>query len=82
MLQTLRLSQRSTRKISSLFLSGESYQEDLTRTRSAKEELNRDFFFKGAAFGIYSTGNFKPTLTPADFKYWKQTPVVISDGSS
>ncbi|KIK56070.1 glycoside hydrolase family 43 protein [Collybiopsis luxurians FD-317 M1] len=33
-----------------------------------------DFFFKGAAFGVYNTGNSKPTLIPADFAYWKQTP--------
>ncbi|KAF5381904.1 hypothetical protein D9757_007546 [Collybiopsis confluens] len=33
-----------------------------------------DFFFKGAAFGMYNTGNSKPTLAPADFPYWKQTP--------
>jgi len=32
------------------------------------------FFFKGASFGIYNTGNGKPSLIPADFKYWKQTP--------
>ncbi|KAF8169953.1 glycosyl hydrolase [Pholiota molesta] len=30
------------------------------------------FFFKGASFGIYNTGNGKPTLCPADFAYWKQ----------
>ncbi|CAK5277866.1 unnamed protein product [Mycena citricolor] len=34
------------------------------------------FFFKGAAFGIYNTGNGKPCLSPADFAYWNQTPVV------
>ncbi|KAJ7982838.1 glycoside hydrolase family 43 protein [Mycena polygramma] len=33
------------------------------------------FFFKGAAFGVYNTGNGKPSLAPADFEYWKQTPV-------
>ncbi|KAF9482404.1 hypothetical protein BDN70DRAFT_853440 [Pholiota conissans] len=32
------------------------------------------FFFKGASFGIYNTGNGKPTLSPADFAYWKQNP--------
>jgi hypothetical protein len=32
----------------------------------------RGFFFKGASFGIYNTGNGKPTLCPADFAYWKQ----------
>ncbi|KAG5636021.1 hypothetical protein H0H81_009371 [Sphagnurus paluster] len=32
------------------------------------------FFFKGASFGIYNTGNGRPSLIPADFKYWKQTP--------
>jgi hypothetical protein len=35
----------------------------------------RGFFFKGAAFGMYNTGNGKPSLAPADFEYWKQTPV-------
>jgi hypothetical protein len=35
----------------------------------------RSFFFKGAAFGVYNTGNGKPSLVPADFEYWKQTPV-------
>ncbi|KAJ7711985.1 glycoside hydrolase family 43 protein [Mycena metata] len=34
------------------------------------------FFFKGAAFGVYNTGNGKPSLSPADFEYWKQTPGV------
>ncbi|KAG6810106.1 hypothetical protein H0H92_013268 [Tricholoma furcatifolium] len=34
------------------------------------------FFFKGAAFGVYNTGNGRPNLAPADFKYWKQTPVI------
>ncbi|KAF7328798.1 Non-reducing end alpha-L-arabinofuranosidase BoGH43B [Mycena venus] len=34
------------------------------------------FFFKGAAFGVYNTGNGKPSLAPADFEYWKQTPVL------
>ncbi|KAJ7226921.1 glycoside hydrolase family 43 protein [Mycena pura] len=34
------------------------------------------FFFQGTAFGVYSTGNGMPSLTPADFAYWKQTPVV------
>ncbi|KAK7438643.1 hypothetical protein VKT23_017976 [Stygiomarasmius scandens] len=34
------------------------------------------FFFKGASFGIYNTGNGMPTLVPADFAYWKQTPVT------
>ncbi|KAF9074463.1 glycosyl hydrolase [Rhodocollybia butyracea] len=33
-----------------------------------------DFFFKGAAFGVYSTGNGRPILNPADFAYWNQTP--------
>ncbi|XP_006456509.1 hypothetical protein AGABI2DRAFT_211524 [Agaricus bisporus var. bisporus H97] len=30
------------------------------------------FFFKGAAFAIYNTGNGKPSLTKARFGYWKQ----------
>ncbi|KAF9467557.1 glycoside hydrolase family 43 protein [Collybia nuda] len=34
------------------------------------------FFFKGAAFGAYNTGNGKPSLVPADFGYWKQVPGV------
>ncbi|KAF8881567.1 glycosyl hydrolase [Infundibulicybe gibba] len=34
------------------------------------------FFFKGASFGVYNTGNGKPSLQNADFKYWKQTPRV------
>ncbi|KAF5371570.1 hypothetical protein D9758_003442 [Tetrapyrgos nigripes] len=38
------------------------------------------FFFKGASFGIYNTGNGKPTLVPADFAYWKQTPGSGSSG--
>ncbi|PFH49178.1 glycoside hydrolase family 43 protein [Amanita thiersii Skay4041] len=33
------------------------------------------FFFKGASFGMYSTGNGKPSLVPADFEYWKQIPM-------
>ncbi|KAJ3986977.1 glycoside hydrolase family 43 protein [Lentinula detonsa] len=33
-----------------------------------------DFFFKGASFGVYNTGNGRPSLSPADFRYWKQTP--------
>ncbi|KAF7361476.1 hypothetical protein MSAN_01180900 [Mycena sanguinolenta] len=37
---------------------------------------NSGFFFKGAAFGVYNTGNGKPSLAPADFEYWKQTPVL------
>ncbi|GLB36922.1 putative glycosyl hydrolase 43 family protein [Lyophyllum shimeji] len=32
------------------------------------------FFFKGTSFGIYNTGNGRPSLVSADFKYWKQTP--------
>ncbi|KAG5352016.1 hypothetical protein C0989_004212 [Termitomyces sp. Mn162] len=36
------------------------------------------FFFKGTSFGIYNTGNGKPSLIPADFKYWKQTPIASS----
>ncbi|GLB34424.1 putative glycosyl hydrolase 43 family protein [Lyophyllum shimeji] len=32
------------------------------------------FFFKGTSFGIYKTGNGRPSLVSADFKYWKQTP--------
>ncbi|GLB42704.1 putative glycosyl hydrolase 43 family protein [Lyophyllum shimeji] len=32
------------------------------------------FFFRGASFGIYNTGNGRPSLVTADFKYWKQTP--------
>jgi len=31
------------------------------------------FFFKGVQFGLYNTGNGKPSLSPADFAYWKQT---------
>ncbi|KAF5376443.1 hypothetical protein D9615_008672 [Tricholomella constricta] len=34
------------------------------------------FFFKGVSFGIYNTGNGRPSLVPADFKYWKQVPVI------
>ncbi|KAG6889474.1 hypothetical protein C0995_001001 [Termitomyces sp. Mi166 len=36
------------------------------------------FFFKGASFGIYNTGNGKPSLVPADFKYWQQAPTAPS----
>ncbi|THU98676.1 hypothetical protein K435DRAFT_720469 [Dendrothele bispora CBS 962.96] len=36
------------------------------------------FFFKGASFGIYNTGHGKPTLVPADFAYWKQTPTGLN----
>ncbi|KAG6907505.1 hypothetical protein DXG01_008649 [Tephrocybe rancida] len=36
------------------------------------------FFFKGTSFGIYNTGNGKPSLVPADFKYWKQIPTIPS----
>jgi hypothetical protein len=36
--------------------------------------LCRSFAFKGTAFGVYNTGNGKPSLAPADFAYWKQTP--------
>ncbi|KAG6806476.1 hypothetical protein H0H93_002903 [Arthromyces matolae] len=36
------------------------------------------FYFKGAAFGIYNTGNGKPSLVPADFKYWQQTPTALT----
>ncbi|KAL1676504.1 glycosyl hydrolase [Schizophyllum commune] len=36
------------------------------------------FFFKGAAFGIHSTGNGRSSLVPADFAYWKQTPSVAT----
>ncbi|KAF5311819.1 hypothetical protein D9619_003596 [Psilocybe cf. subviscida] len=32
------------------------------------------FFFKGASFGVYSTGTGKPMLSSADFAYWKQIP--------
>ncbi|TFK38334.1 glycosyl hydrolase [Crucibulum laeve] len=32
------------------------------------------FFFKGASFGTYNTGNGKPSFVPADFAYWKQMP--------
>ncbi|KAF9017501.1 hypothetical protein BDZ89DRAFT_1045061 [Hymenopellis radicata] len=28
--------------------------------------------FIGASFGVYNTGHGRPTLVPADFKYWKQ----------
>lgn len=34
------------------------------------------FFFKGAAFGVYNTGNGKPSISPADFAYWRQTPAM------
>ncbi|KAL4247413.1 hypothetical protein AB1N83_014228 [Pleurotus pulmonarius] len=34
------------------------------------------FFFKGTSLGIYNTGNGKPSLAPADFSYWYQTPMV------
>ncbi|KAJ8689218.1 hypothetical protein PTI98_013262 [Pleurotus ostreatus] len=34
------------------------------------------FFFKGTSLGIYNTGNGKPSLAPADFSYWHQTPSV------
>ncbi|KAL0948330.1 hypothetical protein HGRIS_010917 [Hohenbuehelia grisea] len=34
------------------------------------------FFFKGAAFSVYSTGNGKPSLALADFAYWRQTPTT------
>ncbi|KAG6816753.1 hypothetical protein H0H87_003148 [Tephrocybe sp. NHM501043] len=34
------------------------------------------FFFKGTSFGVYNTGNGKPSLVPADFKYWKQDPTT------
>ncbi|KAE9389908.1 hypothetical protein BT96DRAFT_1002778 [Gymnopus androsaceus JB14] len=37
-----------------------------------------NFFFKGAAFGVYNTGNGRPTLNPADFVCWNQTPVAAS----
>ncbi|KAJ3569571.1 hypothetical protein NP233_g4968 [Leucocoprinus birnbaumii] len=30
------------------------------------------FFFKGAAFSMYNTGNGKPSLTKAEFAFWKQ----------
>lgn len=30
------------------------------------------FFFKGAAFSMYNTGTGKPSLTKAEFAYWKQ----------
>ncbi|KAJ4480996.1 glycoside hydrolase family 43 protein [Lentinula aciculospora] len=33
-----------------------------------------DFFFKGASFGVYNTGNGRPSLSPADIMYWKQIP--------
>ncbi|KAG6885323.1 hypothetical protein C0993_003170 [Termitomyces sp. T159_Od127] len=36
------------------------------------------FFFKGASFGVYNTGNGKPSLISADFKYWQQTPTTPS----
>lgn len=36
--------------------------------------LHSGFFFKGAAFGVYNTGNGKPSLSPAHFAFWKQTP--------
>ncbi|KAJ8079244.1 hypothetical protein PM082_021744 [Marasmius tenuissimus] len=32
------------------------------------------FFFKGVSFGAYNTGGGRASLTPADFRYWKQTP--------
>ncbi|KAJ7139975.1 glycoside hydrolase family 43 protein [Mycena crocata] len=34
------------------------------------------FYFKGTSFGAYNTGNGKPSLVPADFSYWKQTPTL------
>ncbi|KAG6852887.1 hypothetical protein C0991_008372 [Blastosporella zonata] len=34
------------------------------------------FFFKGTSFGVYNTGNGKPNLVPADFKYWQQIPTI------
>lgn len=44
----------------------------------------RGFFFKGAAFGIYNTGNGKPSLVSADFKHWQQTPTApcLNNGTS
>ncbi|KAF9449222.1 glycoside hydrolase family 43 protein [Macrolepiota fuliginosa MF-IS2] len=30
------------------------------------------FFFKGTSFAVYNTGNGKPSLTKAEFAYWKQ----------
>ncbi|EIN09968.1 glycoside hydrolase family 43 protein [Punctularia strigosozonata HHB-11173 SS5] len=33
-----------------------------------------NFFFKGAMWGIYNTGHGRPSLVPADFKYWTQIP--------
>lgn len=32
-------------------------------------------FFKGAGFVAYNTGHGRPSLLPAKFRYWKQTPV-------
>lgn len=43
--------------------------------------LCRGFFFKGASFGIYNTGNGKPSLVFADFKYWQQTPTALAGSS-
>ncbi|RDB21914.1 Non-reducing end alpha-L-arabinofuranosidase BoGH43B [Hypsizygus marmoreus] len=40
------------------------------------------FFFKGVSFGVYNTGNGKPTLAHADFEYWKQTPALSPSVSS
>ncbi|KAF9267110.1 hypothetical protein L218DRAFT_920869 [Marasmius fiardii PR-910] len=35
------------------------------------------FFFKGVSFGAYNTGTGRASLTPADLRYWKQTPEDI-----
>lgn len=32
------------------------------------------FAFVGSQWGVYNTGNGKPSLVPADFAYWRQTP--------
>jgi hypothetical protein len=37
--------------------------------RSTYELPSSGFFFKGAAFGMYTTGNGKPSLTKAEFAY-------------
>ncbi|KAL0571955.1 hypothetical protein V5O48_010007 [Marasmius crinis-equi] len=50
-----------------------------TATTDAAELANPvagGFFFKGASFGVYNTGGGRASLTPADFRYWRQTPHV------
>ncbi|KAL1743299.1 glycosyl hydrolase [Schizophyllum fasciatum] len=40
-----------------------------------------EFFFKGAAFGVYNTGNGRSSLAPADFSYWQQNPGMGENGA-